>query len=1604
MLVVFIGFCQVLMAQQIATNNNLSLEALIQSTLGEGCVEISNISSAINGSKFGISSYGLFTKEKSNFPFKNGLVLTSGNVRSAGNAMDTNVLSEGTESWGTDPDLEAALGITSTMNATSIEFDFRSAANQIAFNYLLASEEYLSGNACNYSDGFAFLIKEAGSSKPYRNIAVIPGTSTPVNTMTIHPEIVGLCPAENASYFEGFNLGDTNYNGRTKVLTATATIKPNVDYHIKLVIADQRDPFYDSAVFIEGNSFDAKVDLGPDITTCATSTILNGSIDNPLATYQWFRNGALIPNANKATIKVDASGNYKVKVELRLEKRTCVLEDTIVVILNASTVMESLPDFVLCDDVSNDGREIFNLTSLRDVVLSHLPESNYSITYHGTEEQAQSGELGLSDEFESGFEPTTIFIRIRDVANGCLSYTKVRLILNPLPPVPVLEPLIACDTDGTPDGITKIDLAALDDQITNGIEKLFVTYHYNSIDANTGDNAIPSPFTNTNPEHTLFVRIYNAETGCHSNTTLEVQVVPLPEVAITRPYINACQPEDIEFETFDLTSAITELLPNLPGIADGFYETLEDAEAAKNPIANPTNYQNIIPSFQSVYIRVLDEASNCATIVPIELHTNIAFTGLNTNDFNGCDDPSNDGIVDFDLEEVAKTIVSGYTGFEVDFYENEEDQKNGKNVLSIKKPYTVNASPKQIFATVISDGCTEFIPINLIINPPILLPPLDPVLYCDTDQDGNVDVILKTFDSHVSNGINGVNVKYYTTEDDALEDENILAPIMYVKNSEIVYVRVTNPLTSCFDVAPLTIQIVTPPEIAGVVEVVVCDDDSDGYAIINLEEKIPDLITDTTGLKITFHDTYELAKSGEEKILEPSQHHMASQDIFVRIENESTGCFSIGNINVHVNVLPQFPVISNFKNCEAAEIQTTDFYFYEKDVEILNGQLNKEVFYFKTLKDAEKHQNNIDKFTAYQHDPKADDTTIYVRVEAATDQECYGISSFELEVGSLPAYNAPTDIFVCDEASNDGILTLDLSDKISEISMGINEVLAIKLFTSLEDVTMGNPIEDITKYRNTVNPQPIYAQIDNGTSCYALTKFSINVVSLPEVTLPSNLTACDINKDGTVTFDLSVVEIDVLDIRQDNIKVTYHESLEGAENDNQKIPNPKNYQNISNPQTVYIKINNTVSNCYVNLPINLKATLPPSVIDFKSYAICPNPDQSFDLRTIQPLVTSESGIGFSFHKSEADAKDNVDPFNTNYNYTTPNDRIYVRLENKKTGCLSYYDFRLMVLASPVIHTPPDLEDCDDDFDGRLVFDLSLQTKKILGNQPAAQYSLSYHNSPENADSGKKPLDSLYNAKNKEIIYVRVENTATGCFSTEKFSIQIHPKPIVDIPNQTLCIDNAPLYVNASTNNPTDTYLWSTGATTADIEISAIGFYSVTVTSDLGCETTRDFEVIQSESATIDATETVDFSDPNNITITIRGIGDYLYVLDDGPPQESNVFENVTLGNHTVKIIDLNGCAETTKDVVVIDAPKFMTPNNDGFFDTWHISGIETLPGSIVYIFDRYGKLITTLTSTSQGWDGRYNGHLLPSTDYWYYGKIKKNDNVFEVKGHFALKL
>ena len=143
-----------------------------------------------------------------------------------------------------------------------------------------------------------------------------------------------------------------------------------------------------------------------------------------------------------------------------------------------------------------------------------------------------------------------------------------------------------------------------------------------------------------------------------------------------------------------------------------------------------------------------------------------------------------------------------------------------------------------------------------------------------------------------------------------------------------------------------------------------------------------------------------------------------------------------------------------------------------------------------------------------------------------------------------------------------------------------------------------------------------------------------------------------------------------------------------------------------------------------------------------------------------------------------------------------------------------------------------------------------------------------------------------------------------------------------------------------------------------------------------------------------------------IATTTGGNGVYEYQLDFGPWREDNTFSNVTgCDDHTIRVRQINGCSMLgVEEFRVLDYPKFFTPNGDGFNDVWNIKCLEDRPLTRIFIFDRFGKLLKTISPNSSGWDGTFNGALMPTSDYWFrVDYLDNDDNSRTFTSHFTLK-
>jgi gliding motility-associated-like protein len=176
-----------------------------------------------------------------------------------------------------------------------------------------------------------------------------------------------------------------------------------------------------------------------------------------------------------------------------------------------------------------------------------------------------------------------------------------------------------------------------------------------------------------------------------------------------------------------------------------------------------------------------------------------------------------------------------------------------------------------------------------------------------------------------------------------------------------------------------------------------------------------------------------------------------------------------------------------------------------------------------------------------------------------------------------------------------------------------------------------------------------------------------------------------------------------------------------------------------------------------------------------------------------------------------------------------------------------------------------------------------------------------------------------------------------------------------------------------------------------------------------CPSSKLFEVVSSEKATITSLDITEQGNGIGITVQTKGIGDYEYAIDTrgGPYQESPVFQNIPAGSHTVYVRDKNGCGiseqSLTQELTLEGFPAFFTPNGDGINDFWQFipsPGQSAEAINIIQIYDRYGRMLLQMSPGSPGWDGTLEGTPLPSSDYWFRAEDTSQNTI---QGHFALK-
>ncbi|ALM50632.1 hypothetical protein AMR72_18145 [Flavobacterium psychrophilum] len=443
-------------------------EQLISDVLvNENCAQVSNLNYS-TGTNYGAAHNGIgyFDANGSDFPFQNGIILSTGKAGTAVGPKTTiqsnsyqQTVSPYSILWLGDQDLYNYVSASGTIpglvnfyNATSIEFDFMAYGTEMSFDFLFASEDY-GLFQCNYGDAFAFFLTDEDGNTV--NLATLPDTTLPVSVSTTRDNKMNYdvngsnCTAGNPEFFDKLYDGykgvsryaaSDNFMGHTVPLKVKSAVVPGATYRIKMVIAETNDGNYDSAIFLDGNSFDVgRINFGDDLLVSTNTAVCYGAqkvldtkLSNTYFNFVWSKDDVVIDGATAATYTVTEAGTYKVSATVITSG--CTTSDEIVIEFNENiaTTVNAPADLTLCSSTTEAS---FNLSLNTTTILEDVANAaDFAVSYFETEALAQTGDAADAIADTAAYiaaNDNTVYVRVENTVTGCFIIDSFKTIVTP---------------------------------------------------------------------------------------------------------------------------------------------------------------------------------------------------------------------------------------------------------------------------------------------------------------------------------------------------------------------------------------------------------------------------------------------------------------------------------------------------------------------------------------------------------------------------------------------------------------------------------------------------------------------------------------------------------------------------------------------------------------------------------------------------------------------------------------------------------------------------------------------------------------------------------------------------------------------------------------------------------------------------------------------------------------------------------------------------------------------------------------------------------------------------------------------------------------------
>ena len=393
--------------------------------------------------------------------------------------------------------------------------------------------------------------------------------------------------------------------------------------------------------------------------------------------------------------------------------------------------------------------------------------------------------------------------------------------------------------------------------------------------------------------------------------------------------------------------------------------------------------------------------------------------------------------------------------------------------------------------------------------------------------------------------------------------------------------------------------LITNPSSSSLPDIDVCDNlapFNDTIAEIDLTNLTQDIINGESDVVLTYHGSESDANINANPLGDVFNNTVANQPIFIRIENTTTGCFIINDLNINVTVFTNFNNPTDYEVCDDDtdgddQNGLTTFDFDIKTQEIVNGisGANYNISYYLSQTDAEAPNTPLPiSFTNSTPTP----TEIFVRIEDI-NSGCIAFVSFNIWVDPKPIAN-DVSIIQCDEDGiPEGFTTFNITSAFNDITSSDPDA-SVEYYLSLIDAENQVDAIDGNAFDNFFNPQIIYARVTNATSgC-----INFSEVSLEVSTTSSNdasLQLCDIDgtEDGFMAFSLNDTNAIVLAGAPAGLNLQFFETYEDALVENNALGTTFT-NTIPYSQTIFARVENSNA-CYGISQIELTVLELPNI-------------------------------------------------------------------------------------------------------------------------------------------------------------------------------------------------------------------------------------------------------------------------------------------------------------------------------------------------------------------------------------------------------------------------